>query len=320
MIWLEAAYVSGAAVGVLLTAHFALRSAVTIARRLGWSDALIGMTVVSIGTSLPELITHIAASIKIVRSPERLHELSGLVIGTNVGSDVFQQNFLLSLVALLGTVTVDRKRFGSDMGGLLGSAVLLLAVAWDGFIAHWEGALLVGSYLAYLYFLGSRHSVETPDQTGAGSLKRNVAVVCVSFGIMAWAAEILVDHSTTMAEALSVSTSFFGVLLLGVATAFPELVTSVLAIYRGEHRISAGVLIGSNVTNPTFVLGLGAAVSGYAAPEVVVVFDLPVKIATALALMWFLWDREMKKTESLILIAGYAAYLYLRLQWYPVDS
>lgn len=307
------------AVVVIVTSNFALKSAVNLARHFKLSDVIIGMTILSIGTSLPEIVTHVVGSYRIVQDPTLMNKISGLVIGTNVGSDLFQQNFVLAAVGFFGIIAVNRKRIISDMGGLIGSAVLLLVFALNGFISQLEGVVLVLLYILYLVWLKKHGTIEEVEPDGKHNPWIQAIVVTVSFVVMAFAAELLVDHSIVLVDALPFSASFFGVVLIGVATAFPELTTSVLAALKSRSTISAGVLIGSNITNPMFALGLGAAISGYTVPNVVIYFDLPVKIATALLILYFLWDKKMKKWESLLLIVLYIAYVLLRLHWFPVD-
>lgn len=319
MVLVDFLIVLGAAFVILATANFALKSAVKLAHRFGMSDIMIGMTILSIGTSLPEIMTHVIGSIDILRNPSRLNEISGLVIGTNVGSDVFQQNFALAAIGLVGIIAVHKKRMLSDMGGLIGAAALLFILSIDGFISRFEGGILFFGYIAYLFWLKSHGTIEEHDVHEAGNPWLHGVIVFVSFGIMAFAAELMVSHADVLVENLPISHSFFGVIVLGVAAAFPEIITALLAILKKNEAISAGVLIGSNVTNPMFALGLGALISTYTVPSVVIWYDLPVKIATALLILYFLWDGKMKKHEAIILILLYLAYLFIRNMYFPVD-
>lgn len=315
----DLSFAAAALVLVLFAAHFALRASLRLAHRLGWSDAMIGMTVVAVGTSLPEIITHVAGSVQILRDPSATNDISGLVIGTNVGSDVFQQNFLLPIVALFGAIAVDRDRLVTDVGGLIGGAALLLALGLDGVVGRWEGVVLVGAYMGFLLLQRHQDSLETPERDPSRSPAIDSVTVLMSFGLMAWAADMLVARSVSLAATLDMSASFFGILALGVATAFPELATTVLAFVRGNSRVGTGVLIGSNVTNPTLALGLGAAVSGYRVPAAVTNFDLPVKLVTAVIIFADLKDKRMSRPTALLLIAVYLAYLVVRMELYVSD-
>jgi cation:H+ antiporter len=97
--------------------------------------------------------------------------------------------------------------------------------------------------------------------------------------------------------------------------------TALVSILKGQRDISAGILIGSNITNPLFGAGLGALVSGYTVPAVIVVYDLPVKLATGALLYLFLWRRaDLSRLEALVLMGLYAGYVVLRGLWFPADA
>ncbi|MBN2567318.1 sodium:calcium antiporter [Candidatus Woesearchaeota archaeon] len=315
--------VSGAV--VLGAAEFAIQAALRLALRFGMSDELIGMTVLAIGTSIPEIMTHIMGSVTILGDKASYIPLSGLVIGANIGSDIFQQNFLLGLVALLGVLVVARKDLFKDVGGLVGASCLLFIFALDGTVSRAEGAILVFGYIVYLWYL-KRYGLVSADEKRSASRTKVVThpladamILIAAFTVMAFAADRMIAHSEVLVDALPLSASFIGVILLGVASAFPELITSILAIVKGRTTVSIGILVGSNITNPMLALGLGALISTYAVPAVVVEYDLPIKIATGIAIFAFLWRGRLRKWQGVLLIALYIAYLFMRMRFFPAD-
>ena len=309
------------AVIVLLMANYALKSSVSIAKKFKMSDEFIGMTILSIGTSLPEIITHVVGSFEILVQPSLMNSISALVVGTNIGSDIFQQNFIIAVVALIGIIVVERKHLLKDVGGLIAASALLLLFSYNGFISKLEGGVLFFGYIAYLFVLKKYGMVkgEKTEHKAHDKTWKHVVIVLSSFVIMAFAADKMLNHSVILVKQLPISASFFGVILLGIAAAFPELMTSLIAIFKRKARISAGVLIGSNITNPMFALGLGAMISSYTVPKVVIWYDLPIKIATALLILWFLWKGRIKKWEAGVMIFLYIAYLFFRNMYFPVD-
>jgi cation:H+ antiporter len=322
-LWIPICIVALTAIIVLISAEFAVKYSIKLARHLRLSDELIGMTVLAIGTSIPEIMTHIMGSVEILKDPSLLNPISGLVIGTNIGSDVFQQNFLIGLVALLGVVVIARKHLLKDVGGLVGAALIVLIFSFNGMFSRIEGVILVVGYFAYLYFLRKKGMLaEKPFELNNkynNHIYKYIAILVLSFIAMAFAADFLLKNSTVLVKALPISASFFGVILLGIATAFPELITSLLAIRKKRARISAGILIGSNITNPMFALGLGAIISTYTVPKVIFTYDLPFKIATALLILLFLWKGKLKKRYAVILIGLYVLYLIFRNIYFPAD-
>ncbi|MBW2997033.1 hypothetical protein KY349_01690, partial [Candidatus Woesearchaeota archaeon] len=228
---------------------------------------------------------------------------------------------IISVIALVGVLVVAKKHLVKDVGGLIAAAVLVWIFSYNGFISKLEGGVLFFGYIAYLFILKKYGMTEEDSiiQDKDNRTWKHVVIVLASFVLMAFAADKMVNHSVILVRQLPISASFFGVILLGIAAAFPELMTALLAVYRKKAKISAGVLIGSNITNPMFALGLGAMISSYTVPNVVVWYDLPVKIATALLILWFLWKGKLKKRNAVILILLYLAYLFFRQMFFPAD-
>jgi cation:H+ antiporter len=309
---------------ILAFGEVIVRNAIALAHHYQLAGGFIGLTVLSLGTTIPEIMTHIVASVNILQAPDSMDLLSGLVIGANIGSDIFQQDFVLPAVGLIGTVLVIRSELHEQMGALTAAAVLLWLFSMGGLVTRLEGVTLVVAYLAYLLFLARHnhlveHVVKGNQQTG-NRVWVKVVLICVCFGLVAVVTDRVIRAASVLVELLPISASFFGVLFLGVASALPELSTALLAIFKGEKGISAGVLIGSNVTNPLLGVGAGAVISEYTVPDVIVLYDLPVKIATAVLLYIFLLrDENLTWREALALIALFLAYLYARGLFFPDD-
>jgi cation:H+ antiporter len=325
-------------IGILVLAEIAVKSTLKIAHNFRWSDTFIGLTILSIGTSIPEIMAAVVGSIDILKEPSLMNTISGLIVGTNVGSDIFQQSFVLALVGLVGTVVVIRKNLISEVGALIAGAILMWIMTIGGFINRIEGTIMVLVYIAYLIYLEKRqrkkkHKDPTVKQIVYKKVKKikkgelctsklclEIGITVLSFAIMAYAANKVIHASTILVTELPISASFFGVLLLGVASALPELTTALIAVMKHKKGISAGVLIGSNVTNPLLGLGLGAMISGYAIPKVTMFYDLPAKIGIASLIFYFLWRNEkLNKWEAVVLIAIFIAYLVARNFLFPVD-
>lgn len=310
------------AVVIIFAANYAIKSSVKIAKKFKMSDALIGMTILAIGTSIPEIITHVVGSYKILKDPSLMNELSGLVIGTNIGSDIFQQNFIIGLIGLVGIIFVHKNRLLSDVGSLIGAAVLVLVFSYNGVISRVEGGILIAAYLIYLYVLKKfdlYDGEEVEIEKDGDNLVKSISIIVISFALMTIAADMMLQHSEVLVKAMNISASFFGIIILGIVTAFPELTTSLIAVFKKKAKISAGILIGSNITNPMFALGLGALISSYTVPGVVVMFDLPFKIITGFLLFFMLLKGKLKKWHAVVLILLYLAFLFFRNMYFPVD-
>ncbi|MBT4805438.1 sodium:calcium antiporter [Candidatus Woesearchaeota archaeon] len=323
-------------IAILILAEIAVRNSIRLAHHFNWSGTFIGLTILSIGTSIPEIMSAVVGSIDIVKEPSLMNTISGLIIGTNVGSDIFQQSFILAVVGLIGTIVVVKKNIISEVGALIAGAVLMWIMTIGGTINRFEGFIMFVAYIAYLFYLKKRQKKKKHEDLNIKHIvhakikkKRKlpdwkivfqITTIIIAFVIMAFAANIVIKTSTKLVSQLSISASFFGVLLLGIASALPELTTALVAVFKNKKGISAGVLIGSNVTNPLMGLGLGAMISGYAIPKVTMFYDLPFKIGIACLIFWFLWRNEkLNKWEAIILIIIFITYLVLRNFLFPID-
>jgi cation:H+ antiporter len=315
--------VLGGALAILLVAEVVIRLTLRLTRHYGLSGSFVGLTVLSIGTSLLEIMTHIVGSMRILHEPETMDTLSGLLLGSNIGSDIFQQNFVLPLVGLIGTVTVARRMLATEIGALIAASALLWLACLGGAFTRLEGGLLVLAYLAYLYYLGRvRHDAPSRERSPLPRFRAPLLALLVTacFVAMGLLADPVLAAAQHLVALLPLSASLFGVLVLGICAALPEFMTALVSILKGQRDISAGILIGSNITNPLFGAGLGALISGYTVPAVIMVYDLPVKIATGVLLFIFLWRNEnLGRYEALILIALYIGYALLRAVFFPVD-
>jgi cation:H+ antiporter len=308
---------------VVALAEIIIKYAIEISKHYGLSGTFIGLTLLSIGTSIPEIMTHVIGSINILRDPTQLNTISSLVLGTNVGSDIFQQNFVLPLVGIIGVIVVKKKNLFTEMGGLISAAALVWVFALGGIITRWEGAILLIAYVAYLLYLKmSKISVDfqAKNHLSQRDLALGFSLIFVSFIIISFVADKVLDASTILIKMLPISASFFGIIILGVATALPELTTSLVAVLKKNQDISAGILIGSNITNPLFGIGLGAVISTYTVPTVITLYDLPIKLATAGLLYYFLMkSKRLAKSHAFVLIGLFILYIIVRQIYFPLD-
>jgi len=308
-----------------------IAKSINVSKKLGISQIFIGLTVISIGTSLPEITTHVVASLDIIRGNIDPFIASSTVLGTNIGSDIIQQNLILGIVGILaflhGHVIHTRRSFlKRDYLIMILASVLLLMFALDGNISRAEGAVLFFGYIIYLWFLWLRESKQSKrkkadlDGKDKKHLFLDIFYILMGMIIIVASAEYMLKISEFFVNLYGIGGSLIGILAIGVATALPELTTSVTAILRGATSISIGTLIGSNITNPMFALGLGAMISTYQVPRPIIVFDLPVKIITAIIIMVFLWRKRMlTQREATMMIAMYVVYILVRIKYFAVD-
>jgi cation:H+ antiporter len=321
-----------AIVFLVFVADKVIGKAIKVSKRLGISQIFIGLTLISIGTSLPEITTSVVASLGILDGRIDPFIASGTVLGTAIGSDIVQQSLIIGIVGLLAVIRlkaihVKRNFIKRDVLIMVIAAVLLLLFSLDGEISREEGAVLFFGYIIFLWFLWMKEDERIHNHKHVefdGKDKKGIFVdishIIIGLIVIIFSAEYILRVAEFFVIRYGIGGSLIGILAIGIATALPELTTSITAILRGASSISIGTLIGSNITNPMFALGLGAMISSYHVPRPVIVFDLPVKIATGILLMWFLWrNRMFTKREAMSMITIYFVYILVRLRYFPTD-
>ena len=295
------------------------------------SGTFIGLVVISIGTSLPEIVAHILASAEIITGDLNYNVASGTTLGMNIGSDIIQQNLLIGLVALFGSLEVTDTFVRRDLAMLIGAAAAVWIFGYAGVLTRWEGGLLAAGYLVYLAFVfrDRRENPRSPVSERRGPPRtRQVsrakwihwAWIFGGLAVILTGGHFALNSVQYFVESLGIGGSMIGVAVIGVGTALPELSTAVSGIRRGQSDLSISTLVGSNITNPLFAIGIGALISTYSVPDALVYYDLPFKIATAFLIFAIFWrNRSISRPEGVILVASYFVYLGLRLYLFPSD-
>ena len=293
-------------------------------------DVVIAMSVVSIGTSLPEIASHLTASFGILTGSLNYEIASATVLGANTGSDIVQQTVVFGLVILAFSITGSKRYFTftdkflkKDFFPIVGTSLMALVVSWDGVVSRLDGVVLVTSFIAYMYYLYVSRD-ERLNQSGKPSdnVLRDSLVLSVAMAAVLVSAHILLNVTELVVAQTGLGGSIIGVVTLGVASALPEMFTAIEGIRKGASGISLGTLIGSNVTNPLLGYGLGAIVSTYWVPRPLVLWDLPMEFFTAIILLLyvlFVSDRKLGKIGGLLLILSYIGYIIIRFTFFAVD-
>jgi cation:H+ antiporter len=304
------------AVGLVLLvvgAELLVRGSVTLARRLGVSSLLIGLTLVGFGTSTPELVASVTGALK--GSP-------GIAVGNVVGSNICNVLLILGASALIYPLATTRQAFKRDGPMLLGVSLLFLAITWYGWLSRPVGAIfiaLLAAYIVYTYRTekvdpnasGALHSAEA-EQVPALSLSWPLATLLAvaGIGVLVAGAYLLVDGAIQIARGYGISETIIGLTVVAIGTSLPELATSVVAAMRKEADVAIGNVVGSNIYNILGILGVTALVQPIAMPPEIMAFDIWVMLAAAVLLVVFaLSGLRINRWEGGLLLAGYAAYI-----------
>ncbi len=227
-----------------------VESAARIARRLGLSDLVIGLTVVAIGTSSPEFAVTVGAALK---------GQGDISIGNVIGSNIFNLGFILGGVAMVRAIATSRTMVMRDGGVLLAITLLLLLFFLDLHIARWEGMILLA--LLVLYIGSLLYFREAIEDAPPGEFRwYEVPRMLIGLALVIGGGHFMVEAAVALARMVGISEWAIGVTIVAAGTSAPEFATSLVAVLRGRHGISAGNLIGSDIFNLLGVLGLAATI------------------------------------------------------------
>ncbi|REL32883.1 sodium:calcium antiporter [Rhodohalobacter sp. SW132] len=293
-------------------AELLVKGASGIALTFRISPLVVGLTVVSFGTSAPELAVGIQSS---------LTGNEGITFGTVVGSNIFNILFILGVSALILPLSVSRKLLRLDVPFMIFLSVLLLMLSMNGVLSRVEGIVLTAALIGYTFFLisnsrGKRETEfaepgETPVKDKGWVL--NISMVAGGLGILLAGSGWFLDGAVEIARLAGLSEAIIGLTIVAAGTSMPEVVTSVMAAIRGEREIAVGNVVGSNIFNILGVLGISAmfAADGLNVSEPMIRFDIPVMIAAALAcLPIFFTGGVISRGEGLLFLGFYTAYTF----------
>ncbi|WP_235734428.1 calcium/sodium antiporter [Nocardioides alcanivorans] len=303
---------AGGLVALLLGAEWVLRSATSLARRAGVPPMVVGLTIVSVGTSMPELAVGIDAARQ--GNP-------GIAVGNIVGTNLVNLLLVLGLCALIMPIALQRLTLRRDLPLMALSALALWVFARDGNLDLRDGVLLCLLALVYtaMVLLGARRSgagaaevevVETPPSKGSASV--DVLVLLVGLVVITFGADLLVDGAVRVARSLDVSDTLIGLTVVAIGTSAPELVTALVSTVRGSRDVAIGNLIGSSIYNIALVLGITTIVApgGLDISDQALDADLFLMLVVALVCVPVFWSgRRISRLEGGLGVALYLGYV-----------
>ena len=322
---------------LVLSADVAVSKLTGLAGYFRLSTTFVGVTVVSLATSIPEIASHYTASAGILTGVLDYKISSAVVLGSNIGSDVIQQTLIMGIVIFIaGSLQFKRYFLWKSMVPMITTTIMCIILGLDGTYSRIDGAILFGAFLAYvlyLYYDERKHYKEedhgfTPEgETPPGVPKTSkeawqYAIVALIAMFVTIASAMLSLQVTEQIVVLTgLGGSLVGVVTLGIASAFPELITAISGMRKGDSGIPLGTLIGSNITNTLVAIGGGALISTYSVPRPLVVWDLPWETLTGVILWAILWFNKGKagKKVAIYLTLLYFIYLSMRAIFFGVD-
>ncbi len=314
---LIAAQIIGGLMLLVFGGELLVKGAVVLAKRLGIPILIVGLTIVSLGTSAPELVVSIFATMG--GSPD-------IALGNVVGSNIANILLVLGLTALVYPITADAKTAKSDGMIMVLLAVLLFAMMTSEAIGQVEGITLLVLMLCYVLHLrqkvksgaDSDIAEELEEETAyEAPLVKAIVFVVGGIALLVFGAQFLVEGASGFARILGVSEAVIGLTIVAIGTSAPELMTCVVAAYRKHSDIALGNVIGSNIFNILAVIGVTSTIHPIAVNPVLLQVDIWVMlIASVLLIPVMLSGQRISRGEGALFFASYIAYtLY---QYYGV--
>ncbi|MEA3430857.1 MAG: calcium/sodium antiporter [Nanoarchaeota archaeon] len=296
-------------IGLLLSSEIIIKSLRKIARHFNISELLIGITVVAIGTSLPEVATNISAGFK---------KASGVAIGNIVGSNITNICLLLGMAGLFSMLFMNEKTKKREGRMIVIAVVLMLFAFLDFKISQLEGAILILVYIIYLIYVYIQEKrlkkIKVKGRHPAIRLWFWIPSAIIGFIALIFSSNYTVNSAISLAQLWGIPQTIIGIFIIGIGTSLPELTVILQGIRKRAKGLSIGTLIGSNISNPLLALGSGAIITGYSISKNIVKFDMIfLLIVTIIALFFLERHDSFDKKRAAFLIALFAFYVYMRL-------
>ncbi|MFT5823196.1 MAG: cation:H+ antiporter [Crocinitomix sp.] len=301
---------------LIVAGEFLVRGAVGIAKRFHISTLVIGMTVISFGTSAPELLVCLDAAM--TGHPE-------IAIGNVVGSNIANIALVLGITVLILPIVVDRNSKRIDWPMMMLATVLFAFFAWDGEIQRYEGIILFVILAAFTYWLIRNSRKKTKKELAAAAIESDedediakvkdkpaISIVFLLIGLVGlfFGADWLVHGAIDIATHFGMEERIIAVTVVAFGTSVPELITSGMAALKGETDISIGNLIGSNLFNIMAVIGLTAMVHPIGVSDAIIASDMWWMIAIAVALLpLMVIGKKIGRFKGTLLLGTYIAYI-----------
>lgn len=295
---------------LVVGAEAMVRGAVDLAFRARISPLVVGLTVVSMGTSAPELLVSLLAALK---------GNSVIAVGNVVGSNVVNITFILGACILIFPLEVDRDSHRIHWPVMMGSSLLLWGLMQNDSLSSGEGLvflLLMVGYIAWM-IRRSRKEIAAHEPTSSAGMPVGKAVLLLAAGIacLTWGADWFVEGAVAISRGMGVSEQLIGVTVVAVGTSLPELVTSLVAALRKQADVSLGNLVGSNVFNILGILGFSSVITPINADHQAFQLDLWAMLLCA-ALLYPLMrlGERLGRWQGAVLVLFYVGYVLLVLQ------
>ena len=304
-------YLLGGLVLLLVAGDLLVRGAIALATRLGIPPLIIGLTIVSFGTSAPELIISLKAAFE---------GAGGISIGNVVGSNITNVLLVLGAPALIRVTQCSESGIRSSTIFMMSVSVIFFSLAWDGLLDLRAGIILLallGFFLSWTVWTsrkqkGDQNDLIDDDMLEEAPSNLGLAILFLIIGIIGLplGGHFTIMGATEIARTWGVSDAAIGLTVVALGTSLPELVTTLVAAIRNQAAVAVGNVVGSNIFNILAIMGLTSTIIPIPVPQEVVHFDFWVMLASSLLLVPVaLWKIPITRLRGAAMIVAYIAYI-----------
>ena len=304
-------YILIGVVVVLWGADRLTEGAVGVAERLHIPQLVIGLTIVAIGTSMPELCVSLVSALK---------GTADLAVGNVVGSNIFNSLLIVGVTAMVAPMTILKSTVRLDIPFALLASVMLAAFCYDGELTRLDAGILFGLFLVFMFITlqhakrgekkeESEENEDAKERERTMAVWKMVALILVGLACLVLGSNVFVDGATKVAAALGVSDAVIGLTVVAMGTSMPELATSVVAARKGNSGIAIGNVLGSNVFNILLVIGLTGVINPMHIQGITWI-DLSMLILSMVLLLLFSYTKyTIARWEGAVLTILFAGYM-----------
>ena len=279
---------------------------VSLARRMNIPQIVIGLTIVAMGTSMPEFCVSFVSALK--GTPD-------LAVGNIVGSNIFNSLFIVGCAALVAPMTILHSTVRRDIPFALVSSVMLLMMCLDSTISRLDAAILFLFFVVFMVITvrGARQGGDAEKTQQAEEKPKSpawaAAMIVVGLALLIGGSNVFVDNASALASSLGVSDAVIGLTIVACGTSLPELATSVVSARRGQSGIAIGNVLGSNVFNILMILGITGIIQPMQISGITSV-DLSMLVASMILLWLFSYTKyTLSRWEGAVLVAVFLGYI-----------
>lgn len=302
---------------ILLGANYLVDGASSIAKRFGLSEFIIGVTIVGIGTSAPEMVVSFMSAIQ---------GKADMAIGNIVGSNIFNTAMILGVTALIAPLTITRSNLRKDIPLNIIVTILLIALGMNFTItglgkdqlSRIDGAILLGIFVWYLWSSFRSDSADDEDEPiKQHSIAISILMITGGLAGLIFGGRLFVNSATEIARLFGVSDKFIAITVMAAGTSMPELATCVVAAIKGRGQLALGNILGSNISNILLILGGSAIISPLSFTGMTMA-DLGTVLGCSLFILlsaWLFKKKSLDRVEGAVLLLIEAGYM-----WYLISS